>query len=340
MRGYHRQAETSAGRVQLTLAAAIELQRAFEKLVIVDGRQRRRLRQDRRIERRPHALQQGRGGRRHDAVAEPHPGQPVCLGHAAHQNQVALTGGDPRRQVGERGRLGELPVHFVMHQHHALRQLRQQPRHGRTRKQRAGRIVRVADEHHPGAPGDPLQHAGRGEAQVRHRHLGHRRSLGQRHRTVHVEGNLRHQHFVPGTQERQRRGIEHGVGPVAGEHALRRDRVGAPQGVLQQRVGNLGIAVGALQRRAHGGGRLGADAERVFVGRELDDVGQPQFPRHLLDGASRHVRGDLHDAGRGVAVRRVPRHPEIGGCHRAHVSMPGGARPTPPRPAKPVNRSR
>ena len=118
---------------------------------------------------------------------------------------------------------------------------------------------------------------------------------------------LRHQHLVAGAQKRQRRGQQNGVAAVAGNHAFGRHAVRRRNCFLEHRVDHFRVLVPALEAGRHGGHRLGAGAERILVGGELDDVVGAEFARHFGYGAARHVRRDVGDPRGGVA-RCVERH--------------------------------
>ena len=125
------------------------------------------------------------------------------------------------RRFGARSTAQILVVRLVEHDDDVARHRRDERLQLRRRDPRAGRIVRIGDEHDARLRRDRRAHRGEIVAVVARRHLDAARAARLRGERIDGERMLRVDGLVARLQERQRHELENVVAAVA-EHELRR----------------------------------------------------------------------------------------------------------------------
>ena len=246
--------------------------------------------------------------RRRHAVADPEAGQPVGLGERPQHHHVGPLG--DQVQPAYPLRIGdELDVRLVDHHQHVLGHRVQERHHVRVPQRRPGRVVRRAQQHHPGQGRDRRLHGREVVHRARTERHGHGRRAGDGHGDrVGLEAAPGVDHLVAGLAARLQQVVEHRHRPGAEGQPVRRH----PEPLAQRRrhrdVAHVRVAVHLRHRPRRRLQHAGQRGIGVLVAGQL--VGD-QVPV---------------DRGRWLA-RLVDRHPADGRPHPHCGHVRSGPRP-------------
>jgi len=158
----------------------------------------------------------------------------------------------------------------------------------------AGRVVGVGNPQNARIVADRRAHRGQVVAVIprwHHDALGANRLRSDR---IDREGVLRVNRRGARRQEGPRGHVQHIIRAIAEHNLARGDTKLFRQLCLQRKTGTIGIQRQVVQRVLCGGERERAGAERIFVRRQLDDVGfgQTEFTREFRNGLAGLVGGN------------------------------------------------
>ena len=188
-------------------------------------------------------------------------------------------------------------VGLVQHDHHPGGHLGQEGFDGRGRQEGAGRIVGIGDEHQSGVGRDRRRHRIEVVAVVARRHDDRARTDFLGGQCIHRERILRVDDRFARLDKRMRGQFEGVIGAIAQRDPAGRHIVAAGQRRLELETVRIGIAAELAERRHDGLARRIRHAQRVLVGRELDDAvfTQAVLAREFGNGLARLVRSNATD---------------------------------------------
>ena len=265
----------------------------------------RRLRRDRRIERRAHPVQHIHNSRRRVAPADAQPSQAEDLAEGARHHRVV------RRVHQPRARLVIRPRHVfgiggVQHQQHFVRQPGPQPLHRGSRQHRPGRVVRVGEEHEAGGRRDRRQHRVHVRRQVALRRLHHLRPGVDASDFVDRKPMLGHHQIPARAAIGQAELVDQVVRSGAADDPRRIEPEPGADRAPQVRCTAIRIAVQPILDAGDGRLRAGRHAERTLVGRQLD---------HPVDAGNARRATDIRRYRQDLGARPRPAHatpPSVG----------------------------
>ena len=155
----------------------------------------------------------------------------------------------------------------------------------------AGGIAGIGDEDQAGALVHQLQKLVHIDAVVRLRRIEHLRLAGPRANCIGAEGEFALNDVVAGLQIGLAEHVEDLVRAAAEDQPLRLQPEGLGDGVAQGRGAAVGIDMQLVDGRGEGGLGLGAAAQDVLIGRQLQRMRDP------VDlGLAGDIGGDVEDA--------------------------------------------
>ena len=297
------QAKPAKARDQLPHALVRHVQRARQVRLIVERRGGGHERQAVDVERRAHAVENiGHLGRRH-AVADAQAGEAVHLREGARHNQVRVLS-NPLQRVRviarAHGRVTRIfEIRLVNHRHDLRRQRAQKRVELGARQPGTGRVVGVGDEHQPRLWTDGTAQGGEVVAPVFRRHGHGARAGGLGEDRIDGKGMLREQYLARRRHERTHGEVENVARTVAERDLPCRDAEFRAQLLLEHEAVAVRVERNAVERRAQGGERARARAERILVRGQLDGVLHAVLAFELLDWLAGLVWRDGAHTGRG-----------------------------------------
>ena len=243
----------------------------------------------RQIERPPDPVQHINDRPRAVPPADPQTAKPVDLGKRPRHEHVSARPRQTRPAV--------IPVHIfrigpVQHQHRLIRQGIRQPRHLARADHRAGRIVRVRDEHQPRL----VRHRRDQRIHIRRpfplRHLHRGRPDRQRVDAVQQEPVFREQNLVPRSGIGLAQKGDDLVRTDPTDDLIRLDPVHLGNRLTQPRVIGVGIAVQVMDPPRINLFRPIRRAERVFIRRKFHGIGHTGQMCLATD-----IKGDVQNSG-------------------------------------------
>ena len=258
-------------------------------LVVFQGCGRRRQRQAVHVEGLAHAVQQLRDVGAGNAIADAQARQSVSLGKRARYDEVRVPG-QPGNTVRVVGLVHVLGVGLIDHDDDPVGHRGEKTLERPGIVPGAGGIVGIGDEHQPRAFGDRVGHGRQIVPPVPRRHLHSTGAHGTGDQRINGECVLGEHHLVLAGNEQPGDQLQDVVGTVAQGQAVARHCVDPGQRGPQVGTAAIGVARQLVEPHQRHGPRLRAGTQGTLVGRQLDDVGEPQLALQLLDGFARLVR--------------------------------------------------
>jgi len=304
-RGNVRQVKRRKPRRQLREASAVDGHRRGQMVGIGQRGPRRGEPQAVDIERLAQAVQQIRQGGMAHPIAHPQGGQPIGLREGAGYQQIGIARQQPAT-VGITCFLYIFEIGLIQHHHdlgwHGAQEILQRV----PVDPGAGGVVGIGDKDHGCVAIHPFRHGrqivsaglrGIGGQGGRHPRFGPHRT---RRQGIDGEGMGRHHRIAPRRKECLSHQIEQVVRAIPQGHLSRCHIQMTGQRLLQGMTAAVGIQGQAVQFSLNDPAHARRGTQRAFVGRQLDDVGNPQLPFQLLDRLARLVGRQIADSRQGL----------------------------------------
>jgi hypothetical protein len=240
-------------------------------------------------------------------IADSKPGEPVGLGKGAGHDQIgALV--QPGRCIAEFVGLRVLRVGLIDHADHVRRQGSHEILEPVAFQPGPGRVVRVGDKNQARVGPDPLEESSQivsvGHGMVRGQRRGDPGLCAHHLRRDRIdrEGILRKHRLKAGLEEDLSQEDQHVVGTIPQRDAGRIDTVARTQGLLQLEAVGVRIQPEIIELTANRFERFRAGSQGVFVGGQLDRLGDAVFALELGSRLARRIGSEFADAGCGQTL--------------------------------------
>ena len=260
------------------------------------------------VERHPEAVQVVHQFAGAEAVADAQARQPIGLGKGAQPHQGAVF-----RQIFQAGRhlgvIGKVNIGLIQDHGDGGGDRRQKVFPLLAVKRGAGGIVGVVQDDQPGLGSDRLGHGLQVHPHLFQRHRAENPAHGLGQEAVHQKGVGGAQHLAPRRHQGPDQQVQDFVGTVAQDQLRRRQAEMAGQVFLEVIGVAVGVAVQAPEGVPDGGQGQGRRPQGIFIGCQLDGIGESQFSFQFFQRFAGLVGRELGE------VRQNERGKRDAGCH-------------------------
>ena len=289
-----RKAKALQATQNLLHASTIELIASGNELMVIKGCRRCRQRQVVAVERLPDAIHQIGHFGRSQRIANTQPREAIDFRESPRNHEVRELR-QPRRRIGTLFKRNVLVISLVENHHHIGRNRLQKSLELRIREEGSGRVIRIGNPDQARIRAYRLPHGLQVMAKILGRHGDQFGACRKRSDRINSKSMLRKNRRATRRQKNASNHIQHIVGAITEHDALHAEAGMIGQRALQTEV--IRVTLQRTKRFFQRHLRLRAHAQRVFVGRELDDTlyRKPHFTGELSNRLARQVRRDGAD---------------------------------------------